>query len=346
MDRIKTTATQLEEARGTYDLMVHQAVEDEDRERATLEQPSLETQRHLSDQLHRNSKANREVQASFVSIRVLGEGTFGEVDEVRELTTGVSYARKHIHLDRSKTPDVLANEARNEVAVMQKLRHLHIATVLFYLKENYTYSIFMLPVADCHLGQFLLDCIKQEYPVATTNRIYSWFGCLLDALAYAHKLKIKHQDIKLSNILIKSNQPYISDFGLAKDFAGTDSSTSRGNDLAGTVLYRAPEVYADRSRGRKADVFALGCVYSEMLTVARKKSLNEYTKTRKKAGSLIFRECLPTMEKWLKSLEGTEWSNLLVDQICGMIKKEPGERLTAENARNFLKCERAFFCVE
>ena len=345
-ERIKDTASRLEEARGIYDLMVNQAAEDEAREKAKLEQPSLNAQRSLPDHLHQNSKASREVQVRFVSVRKLGEGSYGEVDEVRELTTGASYARKHIHLDATKARDVRAKEVQNEVAVMQKLRHLHIATVLFYLKENDTYSIFMLPVADCHLGKFLSSCTKLEYPSAQCKLIYPWFGCLLDALAYAHKLKIKHQDIKLSNILIKNNQPYLADFGLAKDFAEVDVSTYRGDEVPGTQLYRAPEVLAGKPRGRKADVFALGCVFSEMLTVERRKSLKAYSDARQKAGSVVFRDCLPEVEKWLQSLENTRLSDLLVDQILGMINKDPEERLTAVTALNYLKSERAFFCVE
>ena len=256
MERIKPTGRQLEEARGRYDLMVNQAAQDEERDKAILEQPSLDAQRKLPDHLHRNSGANREVLAKFVSYRMLGEGSYGEVDEVRESTTGVSYARKHIHLDAAKTPDILADEVQNEVSVMQKLRHQHIATVLFYLKEGDTYSIFMLPVADYHLEDFLNKCTKDEYDHALTKHIFPWFGCLLDALAYAHKLNIKHQDIKPSNILIKNNQPYLSDFGLAKDFGETDASTSHGDKVKGTTLYRAPEVVPGKPRGRKADVFA------------------------------------------------------------------------------------------
>lgn len=329
--------------------MVNQAAQDEEREKANLEQPSLNAQRKLPDHLHRNSGANREVQARFISTRILGQGSYGEVDEVRESTTGVSYARKHIHLDLSKAPHVLAKEVQNEVAVMQKLRHLHIATVLFYLKENDTYSIFMLPVADYHLEDFLVRCTEKEYAPALTKLIYPWFGCLLDALAYAHKLKIKHQDIKPSNILIKNNQPYLSDFGLAKDFAETDASTSLSDKVKGTTLYRAPEVVPGKPRGRKADVFALGCVYSEMLTVIRKKSLAEYRDARREAGSVVFRESLTEVKRWLQSLERTELSDLLVDQILGMIKKDTGGndgRLDASTALNYLKGERKLFCVE
>lgn len=342
---IVETASHIEEARGTYDLLVNQAAEDEEREKTDLEQPSLDAQRHLPDHIHPNSASTREVQVRFVSLRFLGRGSYGDVDEVRELTTGASYARKHIHLDTDK-PEVIAEDVRNEVLIMQKLRHLHIATVLFYFKDEMAYSIFMLPVADYDLRKFLSLCTKEDYSPALTKQIYPWFGCLLDALAYAHKLRIKHQDIKPSNILIKNNQPYLCDFGLAKDFARQNTSTSRGHDVQGTFVYRAPEVVPNQSRGRKADFFALGCVYSEMFTVSQGKSAEEYRDARQESGSTAFRDCLPTVEAWLRSFERKGLSALLIDQILGMIDKNVDKRHTAEQAVNFLKRERALFCVE
>jgi serine/threonine protein kinase len=343
---IAETAGQLEKARGRYDVMVNQVAEDEERQRTDLGQLSLDAQRTLPDHPHHNITSNREVEVRFISVRSLGGGSYGEVDEVRESSTGALYARKHIHLDTGKPPDIIAKEVKNEVGIMQKLRHLHIATVLFYLKDEDAYSIFMLPVADYDLRKFLSLCTKKNYLPALTKQIYPWFGCLLDALAYAHKLDIKHRDIKPSNILIKNNQPYLCDFGLAEDFAELNTSTSRGDRMQGTLTYRAPETLPNRKRGRKADVFSLGCVYSEMFTITQGKSLEEYRDARQEAGSTAFRDCLPKVENWLRLFERNKLSDLLVDQILSMIEKNVDKRPTSEKAVNFLRRERALFCVE
>lgn len=338
-------------ARGTYDTMVDHTAQDEERERTSREQPTLEAQRTLSDIPHGDGTADREVQAHFIWKRRLGGGSYGEVDEVREMSTGAMYARKHIHLygDGEKSQEAAAREVKNEVQIMQKLRHHHIATVLFYLldKDQSAYSIFMLPVADSDLLKFLCHCSEQNYPAGMTKQINPWFGCLLDALAYAHSLKIKHQDIKPSNILIKNNQPYLCDFGLAKDFTEYDASTSRSENVQGTRVYRAPEVQPRQKRGRRADVFALGCVYSEMLTVNQGKSLEEFRDARSKATkSIVFRDCLQEVEKWLKSFDRRHLTDLMVDEILNMIDRDPEKRHTSEQALKFLKPERALFCVE
>ena len=343
-------ARQLEVARGTHDLMVGQAKDDEARQESDRLQPSLDAQRTRPDHFHQHSEPNPAVKVGFISTRRLGSGSFGIVEEVREWTSNASYARKVIQFDNDsdRREEVVADEVKNEVGIMQKLRHLHIATVLFYFREDSAYSIFMLPVADRNLFEFMKLCSDEGYPAGQTKLIYPWFGCLLDALAYAHKLKIEHQDIKPSNILIKNNQPYLTDFGLAKDFADFDNSASDNEKMLGTRAYRAPEVKPKSTRGRKADVFSLGCLYSEMISVYHGHSVQSYLEARFEAGSTAFRDCLPTVESWLKNLnvEKSKLSEVVIDEILCMICSNPGQRHGADTALNYLKRERALFCVE
>ena len=148
------------------------------------------------------------------------------------------------------------------------------------MKEDEAYSIFMLSVADYDLRKYLSICIRDICPSRLTKNIFPWFGCLPDALADAHKLGIRHQDIKPSNIWINNEQPYLCDFGLAEDVTELNTNKSRGNKVQRTPVYRASEVVPKKERGRKAEVFALGCVHSEMLTVTPKISLEEYRDAR------------------------------------------------------------------
>ena len=343
---VNQAASVFKESRGLFEIMMKQAAEDEERKIMDLQQWSIEAQRTLPDYLHHDSTSARDMHVRFVPIKLLGSGSYGHVDEVRELSTGALYARKHIPFNSDTSSDVIADEVRNEVRIMQKLRHLHIATVLFHLKEEVGYSIFMLPVADHDLRHFLSLCTKQDYPAALTTKVYRWFGCLLDALAFAHKLRIRHQDIKPSNILIKNNQVYLSDFGLAQDFAELRKSPPQEQKAQGTLVYRAPEIRSALLSGRSSDVFSLGCVYSEMFTVTQGRSLEEYHAFRRIGHSTAFRDCLEKVKVWLRSFEGNRLKDLLIDQIVSMIRESSMERPSAEQVMNALKTERAFFCVE
>ena len=90
-----------------------------------------------------------------------------------------------------------------------------------------------------------------------------------EAIHYAHTAGILHRDLKPSNILIdRSDQPRITDFGLAKRLDGSGDITLTGQVL-GSPNYMPPEQAAGRKRelsDRRSDVYSLGAILYELLT--------------------------------------------------------------------------------
>lgn len=288
-------------------------------------------------------------QARFTYVRFLGRGSFGQVHEVRESSTGEVYARKIIHLgNRGWGSEALEREVQAEFDIMKKLTHIHIVRVLISQKELDSFNILMLPVADQDLRAYLETCIKDEYPPEALSSILHWFGCLLHALAFAHRCSVIHQDVKPSNVLVKDEggrlRIYLADFGMAKDFSDRGASTTVNNNVRGAPVYRAPEVRPRHARGRAADIFSLGCVFSEMFTVCCGRSLEQYQEFRrardKENDQLAFRENLPKVSSWLHDLAGTQDEDskgvipLLIRQ---MMREDPEKRPIAPKAIQILK---------
>jgi serine/threonine-protein kinase len=89
---------------------------------------------------------------------------------------------------------------------------------------------------------------------------------LAPALDRAHGLGIVHRDLKPGNILFDGDDnPYISDFGLAKL---TQSSTQLSQTgVMGTPAYMSPEqARGDKDIDGRADLYALGAILYQMLT--------------------------------------------------------------------------------
>ncbi|KAI8473776.1 MAG: kinase-like domain-containing protein [Monoraphidium minutum] len=90
------------------------------------------------------------------------------------------------------------------------------------------------------------------------------------AAAYLHSIRLLHCDIKLDNVLLKSevSQPrgYISklaDFGLAKVLGAAGAATNVA--CAGTVTHLAPELFVPGSRVTPAaDAYAFGVLLYEL----------------------------------------------------------------------------------
>ena len=318
---------------------------------ATRKKPSS-----LTNGVHTTGHHVSDVLVRYVLKRNLGTGTQGQVDAMEETSTGKLYARKHIQF--RKGPSLRYNEEEklnednvlNEIAIMQKLRHPNIASILSYVKEPTAYSILMQPVADCNLREYLHACTQENYTARKLKPIYSWYGSLVDALSYAHKQLVKHRDIKPANILIKDNEPYLADFGIAIDFEEQDTSSSSEKFTEGAPVYYAPETKINHDpdqRGRSADVFALGCVFSEMHTVNRSRSLEEFRKWRRApenhCGPYAFRENLPKVREWLKNLSRDELSEVLVEQIKDMLEEDPKRRVRAQKVVDILRRNTAFF---
>jgi len=92
-----------------------------------------------------------------------------------------------------------------------------------------------------------------------------------DGLQYAHELKVIHRDVKPSNILLTAkSQPMLTDFGVAKiiDEEATQDLTGTSATV-GTPEYMAPEQVISKTVDHRADIYALGVVFYEMVTGRR-----------------------------------------------------------------------------
>ena len=91
---------------------------------------------------------------------------------------------------------------------------------------------------------------------------------LAAALDHAHSQGVIHRDIKPDNVLFDtSNNPYLSDFGVAKFTESLVSSTNQ--EVIGTPAYISPEQALGDDVDHRADVYGLGAMLYEMLTGER-----------------------------------------------------------------------------
>jgi Tol biopolymer transport system component len=106
---------------------------------------------------------------------------------------------------------------------------------------------------------------------------------IADALEAAHEQGIIHRDLKPANIKVRPDGTVkVLDFGLAKamDPAGTSSANAMNSPtlsihatqagmILGTAAYMSPEQARGRFVDRRADIWAFGAVFFEMLTGRR-----------------------------------------------------------------------------
>ncbi|MBL4846121.1 MAG: protein kinase, partial [Planctomycetes bacterium] len=113
-----------------------------------------------------------------------------------------------------------------------------------------------------------LDAIvkrKEKFPVRKVLEVVKETA---QAIHYAHGKGIIHRDLKPANVLLDTDgHPKVTDFGLAKQI-DHKSMLTRTGAVVGTPFYMPPEqARGDIDLDHRADVYALGVILYELLTL-------------------------------------------------------------------------------
>ena len=98
---------------------------------------------------------------------------------------------------------------------------------------------------------------NNEQRDALRNMMQIRHGCLIQAIDYLHEMRIKHNDLKPENVLIKEDKILVANFGISKDLIHEEITTTLNMGPRGTLMYWAPEVGADNRHSRVADIFSI-----------------------------------------------------------------------------------------
>ena len=271
--------------------------------------------------------ASASISQSFLSVKLLGAGGFSTVDEVLHRETNLRVGRKTLK-NRSRSA---AEELRQEVSVLQKLRHPHIIRFLGAYSKGDKMSILLSPVAETTLALWLEKSALQR-PTGLTETMLKMFGCLVSSVRYLHEQRpvIIHMDIKPQNILItqgdqESPHVVLSDFG-------TSSSDDSVERKPLTRRYIAPEVFEGFTRKQAADIWSLGCVFTEMAAVSFSQFDAKWLDFRQeysgRTGKHYWQD-LPGLQDKLSSFldsAATHTEKTVVHELKSMLSPLPAER--------------------
>ena len=187
----------------------------------------------------------------------LGQGAMGEVFRAHDpvLNRDVAIKRISAGLDADET---VRKRFMREAQAVALLSHPHIITVFELGFEN----------DQMFMAMELLEGKDLKYAIAnrkmTLDEKLGLMEQICEGLAFAHARELVHRDLKPANIhILPGDKVKIMDFGLAR-MAGSDM-TSTGT-VMGTPHYMSPEQVRGIKADARSDVFALGCVFYELLT--------------------------------------------------------------------------------
>jgi eukaryotic-like serine/threonine-protein kinase len=194
----------------------------------------------------------------FELIEQIGEGGMGVVYRARYVVNNREVALKMLPGDVTDST-VLARFER-ELEVLKSLRHPNIVRCFGGVCEDKGRFYAM----ELITGGTLESELQRKGRIAWET-LLAYGDQICNALAAAHGKGIVHRDIKPSNFLVTpEGQLKLSDFGLATMQAGR--KITQAGKTAGTFLYMAPEQIRGQEVTPRTDLYALGCMFYELLT--------------------------------------------------------------------------------
>jgi eukaryotic-like serine/threonine-protein kinase len=204
--------------------------------------------------------------------RVLGEGGMGVVYAAEHVLMRKEVALKVLHAEMCSMPEVVARFEREAIAAAH-IEHPNVAGATDFGR---------LPDGSCYLvlellrGTSLRDEIgKGPIPLARAAGILRGIAA---GVAAAHAAGVVHRDLKPENVMLverdgQADFVKVLDFGIAKldpTVASAPQSAAktltRIGAIFGTPEYMAPEQAVGDAVDARADLYALGVVFLEMLT--------------------------------------------------------------------------------
>mgnify|MGYP002868270387 CR=1 FL=1 len=259
---------------------------------------------------------------NFEILDKLGKGGFSKVYKVKRKADGQIYALKKVDLLNLSEKQRI--NSLNEIRVLASIKSKYIVNYkeAFLDGMDSTLCLVMEYADKGDLSQLIAEH-KESNTNFKEKEIWKIFIHLVKGLKSLHDLNILHRDIKSSNIFLFSDgTAKLGDLNVCKIL----SKNNLGKTQAGTPCYAAPEVWMEKPYGLKSDIWSLGCVLYEMVTLKCPFSSNNVVE--------LFNKILISDFKLNKIPK--EFSSDLSYIIEHMIKFEPEKRISCEQ---ILECD-------
>ncbi|KAL4110169.1 hypothetical protein PRIC1_001862 [Phytophthora ramorum] len=198
----------------------------------------------------------------------VGSGTYGEVFKCQHKVTKDIVALKKLRPDVEKNGFPVTSI--REMKILKFLKHPNILELKEIVsssappKEGKRPPLYFSFEYMEHDLSGLLNHSRVKF---TRTQIQCYMRQLLIGIAFMHRNKIIHRDIKASNLLLNNQGMLkVGDFGLSRFWNEVNAKAGKYTNKVVTLWYRPPELLmGSTSYDFSVDIWSIGCIFGELL---------------------------------------------------------------------------------
>jgi len=215
-----------------------------------------------------NSRGHRErfeLPARYEAIKIIGEGAYATVIEAKDTKYDKLVAiKKNRNVFGSR---VNATRVLRELQLLARAWHPDVielqGALCPDLKDVGTFEdlYLIMPKMDANLSKIV------QFSELSDEHVKYLLYQMLRGLLYLHSAGVIHRDLKTENVLVngENSDLKIADFGLVKSIQQFKDDVEM-TQYVSTRWYRAPQIVCGFvDYGYEVDVWAVGCIFAEML---------------------------------------------------------------------------------
>lgn len=275
-------------------------------------------------------------RARYQEGELIGRGGMGDVVEHTDRLVGRRIAVKVLRSGFSGDSG-LERRFLREARVQGQLEHPAIVPVYDLVRNEQGELCFSMKRIEGVTLKEVLTLLHRNDPEAharfTRRKLLSSFITVCQAMGYAHMRGVVHRDLKPGNVMLGAfGEVYVIDWGIAKvlDVEDPESSpvyisgevTTEVGDFVGTAGYASPEQVQGLPVTPHNDVYSLGAILFEILTMKR---LHPQENAASRVGSTLTNNVVPP------STHNSAVPPELDDIVMRCIHPEAGERFANAN---------------
>eukprot|EP00347_Sterkiella_histriomuscorum_P006900 403351001 len=247
----------------------------------TIEEPEPETpliyqsqKQHSLKIIQTNNSEKKDLQDNsniqiksniddFLFLSKLGDGAYSQVFKVQRKQDKQIYALKKVKL--FSLQDKEKDNAINEVRILASINNINVIQYkeAFVDAEKQILCIVMEFADNGDLFDKINDHLKNK-TTYEENQIWKIFIQIVSGLKSLHDMNIMHRDLKSANVFLTSDMTVkLGDMNVSK----LANNKGLNYTQTGTPYYASPEVWKDEAYDIKSDMWSLGCVIYELITL-------------------------------------------------------------------------------